>query len=90
MNIYKLTRPDVVHSEYCSAVVVAIDETEARLIHPIHGYQSLSDPRAWHHRPSPSWPRPCDVIVKKIGKSTMGIETPCLVCASFNVEKFYE
>ena len=74
MNLYVISQyKNNDYDTYDSAVVAAVSEDDARLIHP--------SGREWDHY---TWvKKPSDVQVRLIGKAIAGTEAG-VICASFN------
>jgi len=88
MNLYLISRTGPVgYEEYDSAVVVATDEAQARLIHPANyidqGKWFTPGSDCWCPGLS-SWIKPEDVEVTFIGVADSRYKKPEVICASFN------
>lgn len=87
MNIYKLWNTnDLDYDVYRSAIVVAANEEDARLIHPYYGYKGfwLNDPAkgVWYkHKEcyNYSWCAPSKVEVELIGVADTKYTEPTVI-----------
>ncbi len=81
MNLYVIYQQSPKWDSYDSAIVVANNAEEARVIHPEGG----NDPESWTQGEFSCWaPSPLQVKSKYIGKAAAIFTSPCVVLASFN------
>jgi hypothetical protein len=80
MNLYRITRPDDAGwDEFEGAVVAAVNEADARNIHP----NGDLDSKMWDDRATEQWCRPEQVIVEFIGYAKDGTKRG-VILSDFN------
>ena len=84
MKLFKLTRPEnkrADYGDYDCCVVVALDEEDARTIHPNEEMEKPEERACYDY----SWINPEDVIVQFLGEATPEIPRGVIVASGFDL-----